>query len=122
HNLSQSLCGVSIFYLRSGHSISLLLCPASSNGHSSEVPGHGTMPLLHPPLPDDLVTFDVRGRVFRTTLTTLRRFPESVLYKMVQYEQRRNRSTSESASGDAFFVDRDPDLFAEILRFHDTDK
>src|SRR5271169_3251383 len=80
------------------------------------------MPLLHPPLPADLVTFNVRGRVFQTTLTTLRRFPDSILYKMVGYEQQRNRATSSESSYDAFFIDRDPDLFAAILRYHDTDK
>jgi hypothetical protein len=81
------------------------------------------MKLLHPPLPEDLVTFNVRGRIFQTTLTTLRRFPDSVLYKMVQYEQQRNRTSSaESSDNEAFFIDRDPDLFAVILRYHDTEE
>jgi hypothetical protein len=81
------------------------------------------MELFHPPHPADLVTFDVRGRIFRTTLTTLRRFPDSVLYKMVQYEQQRNRATPpESLNQKAFFIDRDPDLFAAILRYHDTEE
>lgn len=81
------------------------------------------MELFHPPLPADLVTFNVRGRIFQTTLTTLRRFPESVLYKMVQYEQERNRATpAEPPSQKAFFIDRDPDLFAAILRYHDTEQ
>ena len=76
------------------------------------------MTLLHPPLPDDLVTFNVRGRIFQTTLTTLRSFEESILYKMVKYEQQRLRATPESSS-DVFFIDRDPDHFAAILRYHD---
>jgi hypothetical protein len=80
------------------------------------------MTLFHPPLPADLVTFNVRGHVFQTTLTTLRRFSESVLYKMVEYEQQRDRATSAGESYDAFFIDRDPDLFAAILRYHDTDE
>jgi hypothetical protein len=81
------------------------------------------MPLHYPPLPDDLVTFNVRGRIFQTTLTTLRRFRESILYKMVEYEQQRMRTTStESSSHEAFFVDRDPDHFASILRYHDTNE
>ena len=81
------------------------------------------MKLVHPPLPDDLVTFNVRGRTFQTTLTTLRRFPESVLYKMIEWEQNIHKVTSdESSCQDAFFIDRDPDLFAAILRYHDTDE
>src|SRR5271154_1271713 len=43
-----------------------------------------TMKILPPPLPDALVTFNVRSRTFQTTLTTLRRFPGSVLYKMIE--------------------------------------
>jgi hypothetical protein len=40
---------------------------------------------------------------------------------MVEYEQQRMRTTStESSSQEAFFVDRDPDHFAAILRYHDT--
>ena len=81
------------------------------------------MKLIHPPYPDDLVTFNVRGRIFQTTLTTLRRFPESVLYKMVDWEQKSKRDTSsKSLHSEAFFIDRDPDLFATILHYHDTDK
>lgn len=81
------------------------------------------MPLHHPPLPDDLVTFNVRGRIFQTTLTTLRRFRDSILYKMVKYEQQRMRTTStESSSQEAFFVDRDPNHFGAILRYHDTNE
>lgn len=81
------------------------------------------MGLLHPPFPDDLVTFNVRGRIFQTTLTTLRRFPESVLCKMIKYEQERNRAASSEPTGQqAFFIDRDADLFAAILRFHDTEE
>lgn len=83
---------------------------------------------LYPPLPDDLVTFNVRGRIFQTTLTTLRRFPDSVIYKMVEYEQHRNRRASSespnnvSPTNDTFFIDRDPDLFAAILHYHDTEQ
>src|SRR5271169_688894 len=77
--------------------------------------------VLHPPLPADLVTFNVRGRIFQTTVSTLRHFPDSILYKMVEYEQRRLRLTSdETGSSPAFFIDRDSDHFAEILRYHDT--
>lgn len=79
------------------------------------------MKLLHPPLPEDLVTFNVRGRIFQTTLTTLRRFPESILYKMVEFEQQRQRAPSNDSSHEnVFFIGRDPDLFAAILRYHDT--
>src|SRR5437762_4666597 len=78
-----------------------------------------SMTLFHPPLPNDLVTFNVRGRIFQTTLTTLRRFEDSILYKMVQYEQQRLKSTpAETSSPEAFFVDRDPDHFAAILLYH----
>jgi len=31
--------------------------------------------LRHPRYPDDLVTFDVRGKIVKTRLVTLRRFP-----------------------------------------------
>jgi len=42
---------------------------------------------------------------------------------MVQYEQQRNRATPpESIGQKAFFIDRDPDLFAAILRYHDTEE
>lgn len=83
---------------------------------------------MTPPLPDDLVTFNVRGRIFQTTLTTLRNFKESMLYKMVEYEQQQGKwrmetgSTESSSHDGAFFIDRDPDHFAAILRFHDTNK
>lgn len=78
---------------------------------------------LHPPLPDDLVTFNVRGRIFQTTVTSLRRFPESVLFKMVDYEQRQDRETSTlRPKNETFFVDRDPDIFAAILRYHDNEE
>jgi hypothetical protein len=81
------------------------------------------MPLLHPPLPGDLVTFNVRGRIFQTTLTALRRFPDSVLYKMVQYEQQRNRAgPREGSAHESFFIDRDHDLFDAVLRYHDTEE
>jgi len=83
------------------------------------------MSLLHPPLPQDLVIFNVRGRIFQTTLTTLRRFPESILCKMVEYEQSRNRVASaepDPSTQQAFFIDRDPDHFAAILHYHDTEE
>jgi BTB/POZ domain len=86
-----------------------------------------TMKLLHPRLLDHLVTFNVRGRIFQTTLTTLRRFPHSIIYKMVDYDRHRNRvmspqsSESPLAENDTFFIDRDPDLFAAILHYHDTE-
>ena len=70
---------------------------------------------------DDVVTFNVRGHTFQTTLTNLRQFPESVLYKMVGWERKNITSApQESTAGDAFFIDRDADLFAAILRYYDT--
>lgn len=46
-----------------------------------------------------------------------------MLYKMVQFEQQSNRTPSaESLIQNAFFIDRDPDLFAAILRYHDTEE
>jgi BTB/POZ domain len=84
------------------------------------------MSLRPPRLPQDLVVFNVRGRIFQTTLTTLRRFPESILCKMVEYEPR-TRATDSDDSPDpstqqSFFIDRDPDQFAAILRYHDTEE
>ena len=81
------------------------------------------MAIPHPPLPNDLVTFNVRGCIFQTTLTTLRQFPESIPYKIVQDELEGNRAPSiksEVQVLQAFFIDRDPDLFAAILQFYDT--
>jgi BTB/POZ domain len=78
------------------------------------------MPLIHPAPPDDLVTFNVRGRHFQTTRTTLRRFPDSIFLKMVDYAQHRNQfPPAETQTPGSFFIDRDPDLFAAILRYHD---
>jgi hypothetical protein len=53
-------------------------------------------------------------------MTTLRRFPDSILLKMVDYAQPRNQSPAEMQTpGSSFFIDRDPDLFGAILRYHD---
>lgn len=54
-------------------------------------------------------------------MTTLRRFPDSVLFEMVEFSQNWNDGalSAETDSSSAFFVDRDPDLFAAILRYHD---
>lgn len=41
---------------------------------------------------------------------------------MVEYEQNRNRATTPEPSKDVFFIDRDPDLFAAILHYHDTEE
>jgi hypothetical protein len=70
--------------------------------------------------PDDLVTFNVRGRHFQTTITTLRRFPDSVLFKMMEYAEPQHQSTlAARQTPGSFFIDRDPDLFSAILRYHD---
>jgi hypothetical protein len=40
---------------------------------------------------------------------------------MVEFEQQRPRTPSnDSSQENVFFIDRDPDLFAAILRYHDT--
>jgi len=72
-------------------------------------------PETNPISPHDTVIFDVRGQKIRTTVTTLKKCPESLLYKLVDYEI----TKSEGPLTAEIFIDRDPDLFMTILRSYD---
>jgi len=82
------------------------------------------MKIIPPLPPDDLVMFNVRGRIFQTMLTTLRRFPDSVLHTMIEWsEAKHDQSPATGCSRPPeYYVDSDPDLFSAILHYHDTDE
>jgi hypothetical protein len=75
-------------------------------------------------MPDDLVTFDVRGQIIKVRYQTLSIFPESTLCKMIQWEIRRRAQTSSisvpSEENKAYYIDWDPTIFRAVLRFIDT--
>jgi len=64
--------------------------------------------------PDDLITFDVRGKLIKTTLTTLKTYPQSSLYRRVALDLEKH-----SSHLNRFFIDRDAELFALVLRYFD---
>ncbi|OLL25719.1 Potassium voltage-gated channel subfamily D member 1 [Neolecta irregularis DAH-3] len=72
----------------------------------------------NPISPHDTVVFDVRGQKIRTTFTTLKKCPDSLLYKLVNYEIAKSGGPSNQMPAE-IFIDRDPDLFMTILRSYD---
>jgi hypothetical protein len=73
----------------------------------------------HPP--DDIVMFNVHSRIFQTTLTTLHRFPDSVMYKMIEWSEEKHDPSPSMGSlmPPEYYID--PDWFSAILHYHDTD-
>lgn len=77
---------------------------------------------------NDLITFNVGGRIFTTTQTTLDLHNDCMLTTMLRFYQQNNRTeSSKSTAGEGggpwrtFFVDRDPDIFSSILHYMRTD-
>ncbi|KAJ3285006.1 BTB/POZ domain-containing protein kctd6 [Borealophlyctis nickersoniae] len=63
---------------------------------------------------DETVSFNVGGRLFTTSKTTLNMHPDSMLTRMVNFPKNDGQST--------FFIDRDPDLFAVVLNYLRTNE
>jgi len=69
-----------------------------------------------------IITLNVGGRVFSTTLTTLLSHPDSVLARMFSNDGSAVMPPAMTDSGGHYFIDRDPDAFAVILNYLRTGK
>ena len=63
----------------------------------------------------DMIVLDVGGRRFKTTLTTLTRFPNSTLAKMFQKDS--GVAPASINSEGEYFLDSDPETFSVILNW-----
>ena len=64
-----------------------------------------------------IITLNVGGRVFSTTLTTLLSHPDSVLARMFSNDGSAVMPPAMTDSSGHYFIDRDPDAFAVILNY-----
>ena len=64
-----------------------------------------------------IITLNVGGRVFSTTLTTLLSHPDSVLARMFSNDGSAVMPPAMTDASGHYFIDRDPDAFAVILNY-----
>mmetsp|Transcript_32494 Transcript_32494/g.107085 ORF Transcript_32494/g.107085 Transcript_32494/m.107085 type:complete len:295 (+) Transcript_32494:105-989(+) len=63
----------------------------------------------------DIVEIDVGGVVFKTTVATLKKSPH--LRKVLEYEDSRAFGQSSRDDHGRFFLDRNPDMFVQVLKY-----
>jgi len=69
---------------------------------------------------DEIVTLDVGGTLFKTTLTTLRQYPGSMLAAMI--DRSSGRAPAMKSEDGSYFIDRNPKAFAAVLNYLRTKK
>lgn len=65
----------------------------------------------------DIVKLNVGGRVHQTTISTINKFPDTLLGKLLD---KSNESIAKKDQDGCFFFDRNPDLFSFVLDFYRT--
>ena len=65
---------------------------------------------------DSIITIDVGGQIFKTHISTLTKFPESMLATMFDHQEQGMAPMPKTKDG-IYFLDADPLYFREILNY-----